>query len=61
MVFHLRSDPRLFTDYSHCSLDKKIMGTNGIKDQKSYKEFLQKNAEKIMEINKQAVIDFKKQ
>lgn len=54
MIFRSSSDGRVFTEYaSSCLVNKQIMKDNQIKSQNSYRRFLQENAEKIMEINKQ--------
>lgn len=45
------------TNYmTSCTTDNKIMKENGIKDQNEYRLFLQKNAEKLMQINMDAVV-----
>lgn len=45
------SDGRAFTDYSSsCQMNNIIQTKNKIKDDASYREFLQKNASKIMNI-----------
>jgi hypothetical protein len=41
------------TDYrTSCSVDNKIMKDNGIKTQQEYRLFVQRNADKILDINR---------
>ena len=50
MIFKSTSDAFSFTEYnSNCLVNKKIMKENKIKSQYEYRKFLQENAEKIME------------
>jgi hypothetical protein len=45
------SDGRAFTDYtSSCQMNNSIQSKNNIKDDSSYREFLQKNASEIMQM-----------
>lgn len=53
MIYKSATDASFLTDYSsNCLADKKIMKDNKITNQFEYRKFLQENAKKIMEANK---------
>ena len=57
MVYSLPTDYARLTSYtSNCVMDNKIMKDNSIKTPAEYRLFLQRNAEKIMEINRNSVV-----
>lgn len=48
------SDGRAFTSYvSSCQMNAEIQSKNGIQDDTQYRQFLQKNSEKIMKQEQQ--------
>jgi hypothetical protein len=55
MVFIVGTD-RAITDYrSSCTLDNLIMQQNGIKSQQEYRQFIQRNALKLAQIDRDLV------
>ena len=49
MVFSPLNDSRMFTDYrSSCSIDKDMKNSNNITNNFDYRQYLQANAENIM-------------
>lgn len=56
MFFKSSSDSRILTEYkSNCVVNNKIMKDNKITSQYEYRKFLQENAEKLMETNKNSI------
>ena len=53
MVFYTNSDGRAFTEYrSFSQIDNQIKSSNNISNNYEYKQFLQQNAEKLMQVDR---------
>jgi hypothetical protein len=56
MFYKSSSDARIFTEYkSNCIVNKKIMKDHKITSQYEYRKFLQENAEKLMESDRNSL------